>query len=456
MRACIYNLIAALFVVGCTADNMDKLAAGQQGLAEVHVDAAQLLAASITRVTLAAAGQTQDLTFNPATSTFDGSLILSSGSQTLVASAFSGDTLVGQSQPISVNVQSGVATRVMVRILELTTDTSVYGPIVDSLSFPTSITAGTQATFAISVVAPAGDPVTYSWTSDCVDATFLAPDAATTSWSKPAAGTCDITVAATSNGFTVVQSFGIVVFPPGSTNGGVLVNSVFVSAPRLALSLPDVNCSLPNSNASCPKAIASPSTSSYSVSVFDWGSFSTAGTIEITDNCGGRFGTAFRQVGFVIGNWLPPVSSGICILTARAVNGGGVASTLSAAILVHAGSAPTPTQPPSFSFGGFMFNNTFFSFSDASSPTNVGQIPPGTSVFVEGSLDWRDGLPGTLVITDDCAGAQPDPGTANPFQGAPWSVPDLQGRTCTVTMQATNLQGRTGSAVAIQYMIAGP
>jgi hypothetical protein len=386
-----------------------------------------------------------------------GSLILSSGAQTLVARAFSGDTLVGQSQPTSVDVQSGAVTRVMLRILDLTTNTPVYGPIVDSLSFPTTTQATAQVTFAISVIAPAGDPVTYSWTSDCADATFSAPDAATTSWSKPTEGTCAITVTATSNGFTVAQSFGIVVFSLGSSSGGVSVNSVFVSAPAMGVSFSDVNCSVsPGSNASCPTTIVSPSTTGYSVGVFNWGSFSTAGTLELSDNCGGRFGTSFRQVGFVSGNWLPPVGSGLCIFTARAVNGDGVASTLSAAILVHAGSAPAPTQPPSIS-GGFIYNNTFFFLGDASSPTNIGQIPVGASVFVGGSVDYRNGLPGTLAIMDDCAGAQPDPGSVS-FQGgtAPWQVPDLPGRTCTVTVQATNLQGVTGNAVAVQYVITSP
>jgi hypothetical protein len=446
--------------VSCATTGEPPTITDRQGLAEVHVNGAQLLATGITRVTLAAAGQTQDLTFNPATGTFDGSLILSSGPQTLVARAFSGDTLVGQSQPTSVDVQSGAVTRVMLRILDLTTNTPVYGPIVDSLSFPTTTQATAQVTFAISVVAPTGDPVTYSWTSDCADATFSAPGAATTSWSKPTEGTCAITVTATSNGFTVAQSFGIVVFSLGSSSGGVSVNSVFVSAPAMALSFPDVNCSsFPGSNASCTTTIASPSTTGYGVGVSNWGSFSTAGTLELSDNCGGRFGTSFRQVGFVSGNWLPPVGSGLCIFTARAVNGDGVASTLSAAILVHAGSAPAPTQPPSI-FGHFFYNSTAFSLGDASSPTNAGQIPVGASVFVDGFVDFRDGLPGTLAITDDCAGAQPDPLVQNSFpkffESAPWSVPDLPGRTCTVTIQVTNLQGVTGNTVAGQYVITSP
>lgn len=111
MRFWIFGSIVSAIAVGCATTGEPPTTTDRQGIAEVHVDAAQLFAAGITRVTLAAAGQPEELTFNPATGTFDGSLILPSGAQTLVASAFSGDTLVGQSQPTSVDVQSGAVTR---------------------------------------------------------------------------------------------------------------------------------------------------------------------------------------------------------------------------------------------------------------------------------------------------------------------------------------------------------
>jgi hypothetical protein len=166
--------------------------------------------------------QSQDLMLNPATGTFDGTLTLPPGMQILVARAFSNDTLVGQSPPTPVDIQAGTVTVVMIRILDLTPEAPpLYGPIFDALSHPTSAEAGSPVTFMISVVAPAGDPVSYSWTSDCSDSTFSV-QAATTNWSKATKGTCSIRVVATSNGQSVMQSFVIVVFaaaprtaPPG-------------------------------------------------------------------------------------------------------------------------------------------------------------------------------------------------------------------------------------------------
>lgn len=63
MRACLCNLIVAVLMVGCATTNTG-LGADAQGIAELHVGAGPLLAASITRVTVEAAGQTQDLTLS--------------------------------------------------------------------------------------------------------------------------------------------------------------------------------------------------------------------------------------------------------------------------------------------------------------------------------------------------------------------------------------------------------
>lgn len=451
MRACIRLLMIAVLAVGCTTDDPDTLATGEQGLAEVHVDAAPLLAASITRVTLAAAGQTQDLALNSATGTFDGAMILPSGTQSLVASAFSGDTLVGQSQPASVDVQAGIVTRVMIRILDLTVQgPPTYGPIFDSLSYPTTTEAGASATFAISVIAPAGDPVTYAWTSDCADSTFSAPGAATTSWSKSAQGACTIHVTAASNGFSVMQSFAIVVFPAGSGSGAVAVSSTFVTAPMMILSLPAVGCFVSqDGNASCPGTIASPTTSPYQVSVFHWGS-SAPGALELSDDCGGRFGTDSRDAGNRFGSWLPPAGGGVCIVTARAVNGDGLASTISAAILVRAGSSATAQPPQLF---GTLANGC--SFQSSTSPVDCGQVQAGGLFGLFGNMSWADGHPGSLTITDDCGGAQPEPSNSFFFDTS-WALPSTPGTICTTTVHATNLEGVSSDAVARYQLVAPP
>jgi hypothetical protein len=451
MRACIRPLIFAVLAVGCTTSNTDTLAADHQGLAEVHIDAGPLLAVGITRLTVAAAGQTQDLVQNPFTGTFDATLILPSGAQSVVASAFSGDTLVGQSRPTTVEVQAGVVTRVLLRILDLTSSAPpVFGPIVDSLSFPTTTEAGASATFALSVVAPAGDPVTYNWTSDCQDATFSAPQAATTGWSKAAQGPCTISVVATSNGFSVSQHFIIVVFPAGSGGGAVTVNGELVTTPSIFLNMPGCFVATDfGNNSSCAVAVASPTTDFYELNVRAWGALSTPGTLDLSDNCGGRFGTSTQQPQDVTGFWLPPVDGGICLLTARAVNGDGLVATLTVAILVRPGT-PATSQPPHI-FAAF---NTGCGFSLSATPSTCDPVVGGTQQQMFAGVSWADGTPGSVTITDSCAGAQPAPADST-FLAEGWTVPNQPGQTCLTTIRATSLQG-SSTELAAQYLISAP
>jgi hypothetical protein len=324
---------------GCTTTQPEALDTEHQGIAEIRITADPRLATSITRVTVETSGTTQELVQNPNTGTFDGTLVLASGTYSLVVRAFSREVVVGASNPISVDVATGVVTRGVARILDLTVDTPVYGPLFDSLTVPTTVQAGDPATFTISVIAPAGNPVTYSWTSDCADSMFSAPEAATTNWSKPSDGSCQITAAAVSNGFSISQTFVIVVFPAGTTNGAVNLSGAFIIAPGVQLSLG--NCtsfSQSSQNSSCPTTIASPTSASLTVGVSGWG-LGVPDSLEVSDNCGGRARMDLHTSDFIFGSWLPPAAGGLCILTARAVNSDGVVGTASMAILTRPGAA---------------------------------------------------------------------------------------------------------------------
>lgn len=452
VRACICTLIISVLAVGCITGHPDVLGTDRRGVAELRVDAGPLLAASITRVTIEAADQTQDLALNPATGTFDGTLFLPAGTQSLVARAFAGDMLVGQSQPTAVAVTAGAITRVLLRILDVTgSPAQVFGPILDSLSFPTTTDAGTTVTFAISVVAPLGDPVTYAWSSDCMDATFTAPSAPTTGWSKAAQGTCTITVTATSNGFTIAQSFGIVVFPAGANFGVVDVSTTFITAPSLVLGIGAAQCGVGLlSDGSCPRTFASPTASDYFVSVFSWGG-STPGTFDVSDSCGGRFGLSSRGTDGVRGSWLPPVGGGLCFLTAHAVNGDGLAATVTAAVLTHPGTAAT-ARPP-LPIAGLL---TSFSctFGSSASPTDCGTFQTGSQISIGGQVFWDDGHPGSVTITDDCVGPRPDVSDTSFFSDS-WLAPNMPGATCTTTVHATNLEG-VSTEVATRYHLVAP
>lgn len=453
MQRCISIAIAFVVGIGCAARTPEP--AGDHGIAEFHVDTSAS-ASDVTSVTLEGAGDIQTLMLNPATGTFDGTVVVSAGPHTIVATAFSDDAQVGRSQPISVEVMAGLVTRVQLRILDTTGDSPpTYGPIINALMFPTTAEADVAVTFTISAIAPAGDPIAYDWSSSCTDSTFSDPHAAVTAWSRPAQGTCSVRVAVTSGGFTIVRSFAIVVFPSGGDAGALDVSGTFVAAPRLALSFADRCNVVPGGNATCPDPIASPSTTPYLATVVSWGS-SAPGTIELSDSCGGQFGTGERSDSSVAGLWLPPVASGVCILTARATNGDGLARTISAAVLVEAGTAPTP-QPPAFRSSGLvvLFPSgiaTTFTFSPANMPNDCGPLPVGSLVAATGSVNWFDGRPGTVTVTDTCA--QPSFHPSDQFDlNASWEVPSTPGATCTTTIQATSSQGVTSPALAAVYHV---
>jgi len=435
-----------MLAAGCTIHHGDEVATSDHGIAEIQVDAASLQASNVTRVAMSAAGASQDLALNPATGTFDGAL----GVQAVVATAFSGDVQVGMSRPTSVVVTPGEVTRVMLRILDTTGSAPpLFGPIFDSLSYPTATQVGDAATFTISVVAPAGDPVSYGWTSSCADSTFSAPASATTSWSRATAGSCTISVAATSNGFTVTRSFAIVVFPAGARSGAVSATGVFVRAPLFELTAPGANCDAvtdSTQDGSCVDPIASPGTTPYMVNVFGWG-ISTPGSIALSDSCGGVFGRDLRTDGFVKGNWLPPVAGGVCLITARVVNGDEVASTLSVAVLVHPGIAAT-SQPPEIDFD---LNGFCFVSAVGTNTVDCGPLGAGTAMSLFGHVSWLDGLPGSVTVNDECGTrvVAPDDST---FLTDTWTESSTPGTTCTTTVQATSLQGSTSQASAVFHL----
>lgn len=450
MKCCRCALVLCLAIVGCTTQR-EPLATAEQGVAEVRVDTGLLLAFSITRVSVEAADQAQDLELNPASGTFDGTMFLPSGTQQLVARAFSGETQVGSSHPTPVEVHAGEVVRATVRILDTTEDAPpLFGPIIDALTHPTKAEAGGSVTFTISVVAPLDDPVTYDWTSDCEDASFSAPHAATTSWSKPTQGTCRIAVAATSNGVIAAESFMMVVFPAGAGSGGVEVNGVFVAAPVLHLELAGVNCFVSHGgDASCPVPIASPGTTGYAVNVVSWG-LSDRGTMELSDNCGGQFASFGRINDSLSGVWLPPVDGGICILTARAVNGDGIAGKLSAAVLVHPGD-PRPLAPPPTIFV-LLNNGCQFNSSDPVSPADCGTFPAGSQLNLFGDYSFGNGFPGSAVLTDDCGGGVFVPMLLTMSIFLDWTLPPTPGTTCTIRLRVTNFQGTASEATAHYHL----
>ncbi len=430
-----------LAVAACTAAPQPH-DGRHEGLAELRMTADPAFAATITRVTVETSEASADLT--PGTvspGSFAGTLVLSPGPHSLVVRAFSNETVIGASNPIAVDITSGAVTRVMARILDLTVDSPTFGPLFDTLTAPSTIAVGEPAALTISVIAPAGAPVTYAWSSDCAASTFSAPSAASTSWSSPSPGACTITVVASSNGFSITQTF--VIVAAGPNDSAVDVWAEFISAPSVQLTLGGLGCSNMSGsaqNASCPAMIAAPGGTAFSLNISGWG-FSTPGALELTDSCGGRIEEDARFSDSLFGFWIPPVQGGVCVLTARAVNSDGVVGTTSIALLTRAGTAAPRIVAQ---LDGCPLLRRFT--PPAICPPQV----PGMIHVITGSVEWAPGNPGQVTMTDSCAN-----GTFvsmdNPFSlaAAPVGGP---GTLCLVQVTARDPQGFS-SMIAAQYSL---
>lgn len=136
------------------------------------------------------------------------------------------------------------------------------------------------------------------------------------------------------------------------------------------------------------------------------------------------------------GTWLPPVAGGVCFLTARAVNGDGVAATATAAVLVHPGTAPTVGPPQGSGLLPEWLHVQRLGDAGAlwSCPAGEYALPVRKRVLA----GWPPGLGDhhrQLFRTAT------DPDDASSFS-ALWTVPTVFG-SCTTTVCVTNLEGVT-------------
>jgi hypothetical protein len=212
-------------------------------------------------------------------------------------------------------------------------------------------------------------------------------------------------------------------------------------------------------NASCEFTIASPDFVTQQATVVDWGG-GTPGTLTLSDDCGGRFGISNQATGSLLGFWMAPVAGDLCILTAHATNGDGLTGTISAAVLADAGAPPAPTQLPTHS-GLLVVSvdpHNQLNIQLSNPPPAVTALAPGLAMAFSDFVGWADGLPGIVTVTDSCVGPQPVSIFGFGFTDAStpfWTIPSTPGTLCTVTAQATNLQG-VASQVSAQYRIASP
>ena len=394
---------AAFLAASCsTAGYKDDVT--EIGSASVRIDVAGLSSFDITRVVVVAGGGIEnELTRDNTTGAFVGTLLLPAGPTLIVGRAFNASgQLVGESTPVSIDVQAGFAVAASLRILDLVGGGDIdHRPIILALTHPLSTVANQTASLEIVAVDPDQDPLDITWSSNCADAQFSDASAAQTQWSKADQGACIISVSATAGGLSATESFSVAVFGESTDIGAVNVDGAFVPAPTIFTSLQHggrfCNVFEGDLDGTCQDSISSPTVAFIGVSV-DWHN-AEPGTITVHDDCGGLLGVFGNDPFFLNANWVPPINQTVCLITAEATSPEGVHSELSAAILVRDGQ---PILPRIYAQ---MYTPTgFCDINPESSSVTCPDLFVGMNANLNVQMDWNGLTPGTLTVVDECDG----------------------------------------------------
>jgi hypothetical protein len=436
--------VALLLMSGCAAP---ETANEGMGTARVRIEAVRTQAFEITQVTVTAQGGFEaDLVRDPS-GAFVGTLLLPAGPNELVGEAFVGPDLVGVSTPVPVEIQAGLVTSATIRILDITGGEDIgHRPIILSLTHPMSALSNQPVELAVSFVEPDNQDVDITWLTDCADAALSSPELPSTSFTKPSPGTCAVSVTVSDGVFSAGESFNLVVFDQEQGEGAVEIGGEFVSAPQLfmELRLPTSVCTLSSDSqdGTCDGSIAAPERAFLHAFV-NWGN-AVPGSFEVTDSgCGGSFGRVINDPFFFQGEWQPPTSETVCLITARAISGEGLQGQLSAAVLVRAGQAGPPALPRV----SVTMNHPDGSCQATSEQGDVfcGPVRAGSPVDVFGQVDWGPLGPGTIGLGATCDGEVVFLGSDGfSFQGF-WRPP-LGDTQCTFIVSAIPREGLERSA----------
>jgi len=308
-------LAAAILAAACAGE---KPAGGN---VQVRIDAITYRY-EITRISLdiQPAGIQQDLAYDAYSGTFSGFLLVPAGMQTLTATAYSQDHVVGVGTAV-VEIVGGTTAYVSITIRDTTGPPPMpdHTPIITSFVVPTTTPYVDQTvTLAATAIDPDGDPLAYQWSQSCATGTFSDPTSPVTDWRSSAAGTCTLTLVVSSKGLADVAS--ATVYVTDANTGTLQVSGSYVANPTVQSIAVQSYGSYrtfyrwdPNIDAGA-YPLGEPVSVAFS---FDLGTY-TPGSFQplLTDNCGGRSTLAFWSNGYASFSWTPPAGPSVCVLTA--------------------------------------------------------------------------------------------------------------------------------------------
>jgi hypothetical protein len=249
--------VAAL-LAACNGGNPGGEPQPGEGEAQVSVKGLSAYEIQSMVVTAQPANISRPLTYSADAGTFTGTLVLPTGTQTLTANGYAyvgsdAGTPDGGFDPDAGNqtltlVASGTASVEIVANTTAAVNMRIYdqtpprpqpdlAPLLLSLQVSSvNTTVNQPVTLTVDAIDLDGDPLSYTWSSNCPTSIFGSPNAPTTSWQSPEAGACSLTVAVTARNNTVTDSVSVVVFsgtPDGGSSGGAQVNGEYIPRPEL-------------------------------------------------------------------------------------------------------------------------------------------------------------------------------------------------------------------------------
>lgn len=436
--------------VGCASNDGSE----QVGTASVKIQVGSVHGEAVTRVVVSSAsGAESDLTPD-FSGGFAGTLLLPAGPDEIVGRAFIDDTLVGESAPVPVVVEAGLVVGASIRLIDLTGGASVpHRPFVVSIGHPLSTIANQTTLLSADAIDPDGDALTYAWSSDCADSVFSDASAPVTEWTNPTQGNCNLALTVSDGGLSAVESFRVVVFAEGADTGAVDIDGVFIGAPDIFLTMNsssafcDVNPS--SEDGSCIGSMASPEGAGFSAFV-SWG-HGEPGTLEIADDCGGRFEIFGQDSAFIDGQWTPPVERGVCLVTVRATSPEGPSSAMTAAVLVRDGEAPPPPAPVQIRVD-FNASAEYCTANFGETEVFCPSIDLGDFAFIDAEIDWAGQPVGSVDIFETCGGGEFSLIDLDPFfLHAEWRA--LLPGECRFHILALTPEGTTASEVILNVPV---
>ncbi|MCP3061236.1 hypothetical protein LXT21_20870 [Myxococcus sp. K38C18041901] len=340
-----WNIVASILVVQLLA-----CAGGGEGGPEGPSGEMRLSVEGLTTqlldrlvVTAQPANVSQALTYSATTDSFEGTLVLPEGAQTLTAEGFvddgAGTPVLSATGSATVNVVAGVTVGVFLGLQDVTPP----APQPDIAPFIRSSTSGsvnipplTLTAFSVDVIDLDADPITYQWTSNCATSVFTRPNASYTEWYNTVPGTCRIEVRATARGQTVSRSTSVNVYSLTPTTGEVDVEGTYTPRPRVS-AIHAQGQGLPlqrflREDAVTRFPIVGPNRT-FQVDVFvDYGTSRGTRTATLELVSGVACGTLVRGADTCAASptptscsvrytWTTPMPTALCKLTARATNG---------------------------------------------------------------------------------------------------------------------------------------